>query len=91
MGSSLFDRFFILHLAFGIIAYFFDVKLQYWILIHSLYEFLENTQPGIDIITKYFSRWPGGKRNRDCTINIIGDTVSAISGWIIGYFVSEVI
>jgi len=91
MGIGMFDKYSILHMAFGIVVHFFDVKLINWILLHSVYELTENSAYGTYIINKYFSRWPGGKRYRDCFINVIGDTVSAIVGWFIGYLATTYI
>ena len=60
MGVRFFDQFTYLHFAVGIIAYFWNISLVYWIVLHAIFEFVENTQMGIKIINKYIVFWPGG-------------------------------
>lgn len=61
MGNKLFDQYTYLHFATGIIVYFWNISLFNWIILHSFFEFIENTTFGINIINKYFTYWPGGK------------------------------
>jgi hypothetical protein len=88
MGTHFFDQYSILHMASGIIAYFFGIKLYYWIMIHFLFEYFENTDYGIYIINNNFKNiWPGGKEKKDTFINsMIGDNFFAIFGWLIAYY-----
>lgn len=86
-GFPIFDQYTYLHFAVGIIAYFWNISLLlYWFVLHSIFEFVENTQMGINIINKYIVFWPGGKPNSDSVINILGDTTGAILGWLSAYY-----
>ena len=52
MGHQLFDQYTYLHFAVGVIAYFWNISLVYWFVLHSIFEFVENTQMGVNIINK---------------------------------------
>lgn len=84
MGHLLFDQYSLLHFAVGIIAYFWEIPFYLLFFFHILFEYSENTTTGMFVINKYFKNiWPGGKPRADTLINSIGDTCSAIIGWII--------
>lgn len=86
MGVSFFDQYSILHLAVGVIAYFWSVSFFVLILLHSIFEYIENTRQGMDLINTYAKRWwPGGKTHPDYLINKISDTLFCGLGWIISY------
>lgn len=85
MGKQFIDQFTYLHFASGIIAYFWNINLKDWFIIHTIFEILENTKIGINIINK-FTYWPGGKPYSDSLKNIIGDSLGAIIGWISAYY-----
>ena len=89
MGLILFDQYTYLHFASGIIAYFFNISILTWFVIHSLFEIIENNNIGINIINKYFKFWPGGKPYPDSFINSIGDTIGTIIGWISAYLLDK--
>ena len=89
MGEQLFDQFSLLHTATGIIAYFFGIDIKLWFILHIIFELLENTENGIFIINKYLKFWPGGKPKSDSNINMIGDTISAIIGWYMAYYLDS--
>ena len=82
MGQFLLDQYSLLHFATGIVAYFLGLSLPLWILLHVTFECVENTGVGIKFINHYLTFWPGGKPRADAPINSIGDTLSAIVGWI---------
>jgi hypothetical protein len=88
MGTHFFDQYSILHMASGIMAYFFGIKLKYWIMINIFFEYVENTDYGIKFINKYLKYvWPGGKEKPDSFVNsMIGDNFFAILGWCIAYY-----
>lgn len=90
MGNYLFDKFTYLHFASGIIAYFFKIKLSIWILIHTLFEIIENSSFGIYFINKYLFFWPGGKPKSDSLFNSLGDGLGAILGWLSAYFINYI-
>ena len=85
MGVYLTDQFSLLHFATGIIVYFWGISLSQWFILHVLYEIITNTKWGIYIINTY-SSFPGGKLNYDTGINIIGDQLYGILGWIFTHF-----
>jgi hypothetical protein len=86
MGQYLFDQYTYLHFSVGVISYFFGINLVSWIIIHILFEIIENTNIGMKIINNNFTFWPGGKPKADSFINIIGDNIGAILGWVSAYY-----
>ena len=82
MGHLLFDQYTYLHFAVGIIAYFWNISLFNWFILHIAFEILENSQIGMDFINKHITCWPGGKSKPDTIINSIGDIYGAMIGWI---------
>ena len=89
MGYLYFDQYTYLHFAVGIVVYFWNISLLHWIILHTIFEFLENTQMGINIINQYIVFWPGGKPKSDTIINIVGDTFGAIVGWLSAYYLDN--
>lgn len=89
MGYQYFDKYTYLHFAVGIVAYFWNISLINWIILHTIFEFLENTQIGMNIINKYIVFWPGGKQKKDTIINNIGDTFSTVFGWLSAYYLNK--
>lgn len=84
MGIYFADQYSLLHFATGVIAYFWNINLLTWIIIHIVFEILENTEWGMHIINN-FPIWPGGKDYADSPINILGDNIFAILGWLVAY------
>jgi hypothetical protein len=75
----------------GIIAYFWSISFIVLIVIHIIFEYVENTQWGMKIINTYFKRWrPGGKTHPDNIINQISDIVFSGIGWLIANYVDKV-
>lgn len=90
MGKKIIDQYSILHLAVGIVAYFWGISIKKWIIIHIVFEYIENTAYGIVGINTYLKGiWPGGKQYSDSLINIISDNVFAIIGWILAYYIDK--
>lgn len=89
MGLRFMDRFSYLHFCVGVIFYYWNISLFSFTIIHLLFEFIENTSYGIYFIDKYFKLWPGGKLFSDSTINIIGDIIFGILGWVSGYILNN--
>jgi hypothetical protein len=89
MGFQFFDQYTYLHFAVGIIAYFWNISLLYWFVLHTIFEFVENTQMGIHIINKYIVFWPGGKPKSDSIMIRVGDTLGAVFGWVSAYYLDN--
>jgi len=88
MGKDFADSYSLLHFAVGIVAYFFGLKWWVFLLLHILFEYLENTPQGVSFIDENLSRvWPGGKEKPDTLLNSVGDTVFAMLGWFLAYFI----
>jgi len=90
MGNKFIDQYSYLHFASGIIAYFWNINLIKWFLIHLSFELTENTNTGVNFINKYLFFWPGGKPYSDYPINILGDNISAIFGWLSAYHLDKI-
>jgi len=90
MGRHMFDQYTYLHFATGIIVYFFGISFNNWLLLHTLFEIIENTAFGISFINTYFTFWPGGKPKPDYIINIFGDTLGALFGWISACYLDNI-
>lgn len=90
MGSDVFDKYSLLHFATGIIAYFWGVSFSTWMIIHIIFEYIENTQVGMRFINDYFKLWPGGKQKADTFTNsMIGDNISAAMGWLLPHILDK--
>ena len=82
MGKQFLDQYSLLHFSQGVVAYFWGTPFYLWVITHASFEFLENTAPGMNIINKYLWFWPGGKPEADAPINVLGDNLSAIAGFL---------
>ena len=83
MGKTFLDKYSFLHYGTGFAAGLAGVRLLHLLILHGAFEFVENTEAGIKFINeKLISWWPGGKDEPDAAINIVGDNVSAVVGWI---------
>lgn len=85
MGVLIFDQYSILHFSIGVIAYFWSIPFFTIILLHIIFEYIENTKIGMKIINTYFTFWPGGKPYSDNLLNSISDTIFTGLGWIVSY------
>ena len=71
----------------GVVAYFWSMSLVVLIVVHSIVEYVENTQWGMNIINTYLIRyWPGGKPCPDTLLNQTSDIVCSVIGWMIAYY-----
>ena len=82
MGKTLLDEYSLLHFSVGVIAKQWSMDFWIFFILHTLFEFLENTKTGMWLINNYFTMWPGGKNYADSIINRVGDTISAAAGWL---------
>ena len=83
MGFLAFDQYSLLHFATGIVVYFWNISLLHSVVIHILFEYIENTLIGMNIINNYITFWPGGKPYSDTIINSVFDTIFFAIGWIL--------
>ena len=90
MGLKIFDQYTYLHFASGIIAYFFGLPVVWWFIAHTIFELSENSSIGLYIINNYLKFWPGGKPHPDGFINMIGDTIGTLLGWLSAYGVDKI-
>lgn len=84
MGQQFVDQYTLLHAATGIIVYFWGFPFLVAILLHSLFEYVENTKEGMYMIN-LIPFWPGGKEKADSFINSFGDTLFFGIGWLVSY------
>jgi hypothetical protein len=87
MGKQALDQYSLLHFSIGTLAYFWSIPFWIGLLIHVLFEYIENTQTGIYYINKYIIdtglfNWPGGKHVPDVMINTTFDNILFAVGWI---------
>ncbi len=82
MGRQLTDAYSLLHFAVGVVARHWSVGFLLWMIVHTVFEIVENTKQGMDFINKYITWWPGGKDYADTLLNNLGDTVYAAAGWV---------
>jgi hypothetical protein len=85
MGIYFTDRYSLLHFATGIVAYYWDISFAMWFMVHAIFEYIENTSPGMRLIRK-IKLWPGGKERADNMRNRAGDQFYGALGWIFAYF-----
>jgi hypothetical protein len=85
MGKRFFDAYSLLHFAVGVIFRHFNVGFWSSLILHTIFEWLENTQAGMNFINNSFLKnvWPGGKPYADSLLNNTGDTVFFALGWIV--------
>jgi hypothetical protein len=89
MGKYIFDQFTFLHFSVGVIIYFWGINLSTWVIIHTLFEILENTNYGMFFINNYLTLWPGNKPISDTFINSFGDTIGAVFGWLTARYIDR--
>ncbi len=80
-----FDHYSCLHLASGITAYFWGLGLVNWLAMHIIFTVFENSSFGLAFTEKYLSHFKPYKDGPDDVKNLIGDTISALIGWLLAY------
>jgi hypothetical protein len=85
MGVAFTDQFSLLHFAVGVISRYWNISLLWLLVLHTLFEVVENTERGMMIINTYVPFWPGGKTHPDSIVNRIGDTVYSVLGWVVAH------
>nr|QDY52062.1 hypothetical protein 3_41 [Mimiviridae sp. ChoanoV1] len=89
MGKLLFDQYTYLHFSVGILFYFWGFDLITFLIIHIIFEYVENSVTGMKFINNNFKLWPGGKPKADSLLNIIGDNIGAIIGWVSAFYLDD--
>ncbi len=87
MGHTLIDKYSLLHFATGIIFCFLNISFINSLIVHTLFEIIENTKQGIYFIDNYLRFWPGGKKKSDAFINSVGDTIFFLLGWLTAFII----
>lgn len=90
MGVYFIDQYSLLHFSVGVICYFWGISFMKWMVIHALFELIENTQFSIYIINNYVKIWPGGKTQPDSIINSLGDISFGCIGWYLAKWLDEI-
>jgi len=95
MGLNFADQYSLLHFAVGVVVYFWNIPFVVALIIHTIFEFLENTAVGIQFINKYiihpgYFSWPGGKNYPDSLLNMTGDTLFFSVGWLLSAYLDIV-
>ena len=90
MGVRFTDEYSLLHLASGIVVYYWNVSFITWFVAHAAFELIENTETGMQLI-RLFKLWPGGKTHADSVLNSVGDQWYACLGWAIAHYYSKLI
>ena len=88
MGVYFTDVYSLLHLAVGILFYFFGVSFVKSVLVHVAFEYIEN-MPEVMRVTNASGVWPGGKPSADTLTNTMGDTFYFSLGWIVAYMLDQ--
>ncbi len=89
MGQYIFDQYSYLHFAVGIVAYFWNIGFRNLLILHIIFELVENNPAGINLIDKYIPLWPGGKKAPDSLINQISDIIFSLLGWLSAYYLDQ--
>lgn len=72
-----FDEWSIIHASWGILFEKYGIGLGYALLLHTLFEFAENSEP----IRGWLHRLGREPREGDSGLNIVGDTASMLAGY----------
>jgi len=82
MGYYFIDKYSLLHFTFGILWNYLGFDLISLIVLHTIFEYAENTKAGMKFINVHFKLWPGGKEHADSFINSVSDILFSILGWL---------
>ena len=90
MGNQLFDHYSPLHAATGLMMFYWSIPLFWALVLHTIFEVVENTKAGIGFIDRFLTTkrlgwfgWPGGKDKPDSFLNSLGDTIAFAAGWLL--------
>ncbi len=77
MGFKFTDKYSLLHLASGVVVYYWNVSFIAWFIIHLIFELVENTQTGMHYIRMGF--WSGLPPGQDHWFPLSGPRVACTS------------
>jgi hypothetical protein len=60
-----------------------------WIILHTIFEIIENSPEGVKFIDTRIKFWPGGKKAPDNLCNSLSDLLFTIIGYIIANKLDE--
>lgn len=83
MGARFLDAYALLHFATGVLVQHWTMPFWTWMILHTVFEWVENTPTGMSYINHYIPLWPGGKPMADTFLNNVGDTIAAAVGWLL--------
>lgn len=88
MGVYFTDEYSLLHLATGIVAYYWGISFTAWFVAHAAFELIENTEYVMRVI-RLITLWPGGKSRADTGLNSTGDQFYSCMGWGLAHYSSK--
>jgi hypothetical protein len=83
MGFSFYDQYSLLHFATGVVAFFWGLSIETWIVLNIIFEITENSQIGYKLIKDRIKEWPGSKPSPDSKINSVMDIIFGIIGYLV--------
>lgn len=85
MGVYLLDQYSLLHGVAGMLwRYYYTERKNSFIsllVLHTIFEHIENQPMGMRFINTYFKIWPGKKPKSDSWINSFSDIIASLIGW----------
>jgi hypothetical protein len=81
MGVAFLDIYSFLHFGTGVIFRLVGLSWEIQLLAHIIFEIIENTEFGMNIINNYLFFWPGKKPSADSYLNSVGDVSCGVVGW----------
>ena len=79
-NKALLDEWSFVHFAGGIVGAQTGLSLPLFLVLHTLFEIVENTDKGSGPLSKI--GWD--RTDGDTMVNVLGDTLSAAAGWYVG-------
>ena len=91
MGQKLIDQYSLLHFASGVFFYFLGIKFEIALLLHTLFEIVENIPLGITNVYYLHLFWLGGRNEPDSLLNSVGDTVVFVVGFLLSQIIDKLV
>ena len=87
--ENYFDNYTCFHLASGITAYYAGLNFISWVSLHIIFSIFENSEMGLRLTKKYLYNFKAYKTGSDSISNLVGDTLAAIIGWKMAYYIGK--